>query len=229
MRTARRSLVVLLALVISVLAAPAYAGDDSPGLLDSLGKTVDTLTAPILPKPKAAPAPAAPTVEQSAPKPAAAPPSVVKVLSDTVTGVTGSVAGALRSTPLAPVLEPVLGLVSPKAATPEVVTPEVDVPDVVPEQDLGELIDSLDLLGAGRASSGESSRLAAGANPLALSSSLATESGDDVVEAVAETSHTPGTSTLPDGGTSLTTTWLMLWAGVVAAGALIVRRSRAAR
>lgn len=225
MRTARRSLVVVLALVIAVVATPAYAGDDSPGLLETLGKTVDSVTAPILPKPKpkAEPAPAVPTGEQSSPKQAVVP-TVVKAVGSTLTGVTNTVADTLRSTPLAPVLEPVLGLVAPKASAPEVVAPAV----VIPEQDLGGLISSLDLLDASPLTSGESSHLATGAERLALSSSDAAESGDETVETVAQTAHIPGTSTLPDGGTSLTTTWLVLWAGVVAAGALIVRRSRRA-
>lgn len=232
MRTARRSLVVVLALVVSVFAAPAYAGDDSPGLLETLGNTVDSLTAPILPEPKPAPepAPSAPTVEQSSPEQPAAP-TLGKVVSSTLTGVTDKVAGTLRSTPLAPVVEPVLGLISPKAAPPEVL-PDVVAPDVVapvvlvPEQDLGELLSGLDLLDGSRVPSEDLARLAASADTLVLPGALAPESDGDEVVAAVQTAHIPGTSTLPDGGTSLTTTWLMLWAGVVAAGALIVRRSR---
>jgi len=215
MRTARRSLVIALVLVTSVVATPAYAGDDSPGLLDTLGKTVDSLTAPILPKPKAEPAPA--PVSQPA-----STPTVVESVGSTVTKVTTTVVDTVRSTPLAPVLEPVLGLVAPKATTPGVVVPEVVTPKVVaPERDLTELISTLDLLGA----AGQSSPRAADTHLLA-SGSFATESDDEAVETIAQTSHIPGTSTLPDGGSPLTATWLVLWAGIAAAGALIVRRSR---
>lgn len=54
MRTANRSLVLVLAFLVSVIAAPTYAADDSPGLLDTVEKTVDSLTAPS-PSPVAAP------------------------------------------------------------------------------------------------------------------------------------------------------------------------------
>lgn len=46
MRTANRSLVLVLAFLVSVIAAPTYASDDSPGLLDTVEKTVDSLSAP---------------------------------------------------------------------------------------------------------------------------------------------------------------------------------------
>ncbi|MEO6605386.1 MAG: hypothetical protein ABIN55_07215 [Aeromicrobium sp.] len=219
MRTARRSLVFAFALMLSVVAAPAYAGDDSPGLLDTLGNTVDELTAPILPTPKPAPAP----IAEQAPKPAESP-TVVTALTDTLTGVTDTVAGTLHATPLAPALEPVLSAVAPSATAPEVVLPEV----LVPEQDLRELIGSLDLLGGASAPFSRTSMLATNVDVLGLTSSLANDSDEDTFEAGAQTSHIPGTSTLPDGGSPLTATWLMLWAGVVAAGALIVRRSRTA-
>lgn len=216
MRTARRSLVFAFALVISVVATPAYAGDDSPGLLDTLGATVDSLE-PIQPKPTAEPAPAAPADKVVAAEPASAT-TVVQTLSSSVSGVKTVVVDTLGSSPLAPVLDPVLGLVAPNVEVPTAVTPE---------QGLGELINSLDLLGEARFAS-SFTWSATESDLLALSSSLANESGDAAVEAVAQTSHVPGTSTLPDGGTSLTVTWLMLWAGAVAAGALIVRRSRTA-
>ncbi|MEO6606257.1 MAG: hypothetical protein ABIN55_11630, partial [Aeromicrobium sp.] len=135
---------------------------------------------------------------------------------------TSTVSDTLRSTSLAPVLEPVLSLVAPNVTAPDVVVPAV----VVPEQNLSELIGSLDLLGQGSFPSGES--FATNADMFALWSSLADESGDDAVEAVAQASHMPSTSTLPDGGSPLTATWLLLWAGVAAAGAVIVRRSRTA-
>lgn len=44
MRTANRSLVLVLAFLVSVIAAPAYSSDDSPGLLDTVEETVDAIT-----------------------------------------------------------------------------------------------------------------------------------------------------------------------------------------
>ncbi|MDR7085861.1 hypothetical protein J2X11_000700 [Aeromicrobium panaciterrae] len=46
MRTANRSLVLVLAFLVSVIAAPAYASDDSPGLLNTVEKTVDAVASP---------------------------------------------------------------------------------------------------------------------------------------------------------------------------------------
>lgn len=46
MRTANRSLVLVLAFLVSAFAAPAYAADDSPDLLDAVEKTVNSLRPP---------------------------------------------------------------------------------------------------------------------------------------------------------------------------------------
>ena len=193
MRTANRSLVLVLAFLVSVIAAPTYAADDSPGLLDTVEKTVDSLTAPSEPL---APASVGPVTQ--------------------LTTIVDSALGDQTSLSDLSLVSTVDGVLtgSADASTP---VPETDGPSGIDDSSLPEPEASV---------AGDEDVLAS--RPLttvlqlgSFAASVPSAGKQDV-----ETAHVPGTSTLPDGGSPLTIAWLVLCAGLTAAGMAVIRRSR---
>lgn len=199
MRTANRSLALVLAFMVSVIAAPAYAVDDSPGLLGSVEKTVDSLTAPApSPTPAVAPKPAGP----------------VKQLTSTADSALGGQTSLSDLALVSTVDEVLVG----SAVLPTTDGPE---PERVADGDDSSLLES-----APSAAGGEQV-LATGALTTVLQLNSFSASKPAAGAHAAEGAHISGTSTLPDGGSPLTLAWLVLWFGVVGVGAMVLRHSRA--
>lgn len=195
MRAAQRAFVLALAVLLSVIAVPAYAGDDSPGLLETVVKGADAITAPIL-KP-----PSSPVVVPADP--------VQKV-----TAVVDSAIGApLTSRPLDTTVDSIVGTLAPEAV--------VELPDQAAAGPPHDLSSPASATPAGivvaRPAVGAFARLRFPESASARPVSTAPAKSE---------SHVPGTSTLPDGGSSLTLGWLVLAFGVTSAGVAIIRRER---
>lgn len=197
MRIANRSLVLVLAFLVSVIAAPAYASDDSPGLLDAVDKTVDSLTAP-------------------SESPAAAPTSAGPVTQ--LTTIVDSALGGQTSLSDLSLVSTVDGVLTGSADTPSAPAPETEGSA---DGDDGSLLDPAASV-AGDDQVVASRPLSAVLQLDSFSASVPSTGKKD-----AERAHIPGTSTLPDGGSPLTLAWLVLWFGVAGAGAVILRRARA--
>jgi hypothetical protein len=186
----------MLAFLVSVVAAPAYASDDSPGLLDSVEKTVDSLTAPS-------------TSSADAPTSAGPVTQLTTIVDSAVGGQT-----SLSDLSLVSTVDDVL---SGSAVVPTAPAPETEGPAEGDDSSLVEPTASV---------AGDDQVLAS--QPLAAVLQLDSFSASEPSTAKkdAESAHIPGTSTLPDGGSPLTLAWLVLWFGVTAAGALVLRRAR---
>lgn len=211
MRAARRSVIVVLAAAMSVVAVPAYAGDDSPGLLDTVGKTVDSLLTP-----KSEPAPSAP----------AQPAGPVKQL----TGVVDSVLGNQTSLSDSPLVSTVDNVLTGGKANPA-------VPEETPDEGAGSGDSGAEDSGSSDSgSTPEVSTSVVGGDEVVATGTLATvlpldgfsttASRTKSAPAAPEGSSLPTTSTLPDGGSPLTLAWLVLCFVLTAAGALVIRRTR---
>ncbi len=197
MRAANRSLVLVLAFLVSVVAAPTYAADDSPGLLDTVEKTVDSLTEP-------------------SESPAAAPESGGPVTQ--LTTIVDSALGGETALSDLSLVSTVDGVLAGSAGTPTAPAPETDGSA---DGDDGSLVEPAASV-AGDDQVVASRPLAAVLQLDSFSASVPSTGKKD-----AERAHIPGTSTLPDGGSPLTLAWLVLWFGVTAAGAVVLRRARA--
>ncbi len=204
MRTSRRSLVLILTALLSLGAVPAGAADDGPDLLGDLAKTV--APAPVEPKAEPVLVPALPL---------AAP---VEVVSDTLrvaTEVAPALAGAVES--LVP---------QPKASRPAAGS---GVPSVsagpAPTQQLASSNRTF-AVSTGRAAA---STLGDRVLSVALGSSAVAASQAGRTASIQRSDLDSATSTLPDGGSPLTLTWFVLCAGLMAAGSLVLRRSRTPR
>lgn len=201
MRASRLSLVVVPAVLLSVVAVPAYAGDDSPGLVDTIGKTVDALVAP---KPQAAP-----TVVP--PKSAGPAKKLTTIVDTALAGET-----SLRETPLVTTVDSVLVPQTVPAApqhAPDRVRADPVVVLVAPPTRVADRI-------AARPHSRTFGLIELGA--------ATTSRTARVVPVASDEGHVPGTSTLPDGGSPLTLSWLVLGLVVTAAGVTVIRRARTA-
>ncbi|WP_332641717.1 hypothetical protein [Aeromicrobium sp.] len=196
MRTANRSLVLVLAFLVSVIAAPAYAADDSPGLLDTVEKTVDSLTAP----PKS---------------PAAAPTSAGPVTQ--LTTIVDSALGSQTSLSDLSLVTTVDGVLTGSAASPTAPAPETE--GSADGEDSS-------LLGPAASVTGDDQVVASRPLAAVLQLDSFSASVPSTGTKAAEGARIQGTSTLPDGGSPLTLAWLVLWFGVAGAGAVILRRSR---
>lgn len=197
MRTTNRSLVLVLAFLVSAVAAPTYASDDSPGLLDAVEETVDSLTAP-----------------SESPTPALTSAGPVTQLTTVVDSALGGQT-SLNDLSLVSTVDEVL---AGGAAVPTSPAPETEVPA---DGDDGSLLEPAASV-AGDDQVLASRPLTAVIQLDSFSAAVLSTGKKD-----AERAHVPGTSTLPDGGSPLTLAWLVLWLGVVGAGGVILRRSRA--
>ncbi len=211
MRGTHRSLALVPAFLLSLVAVPAYAVDDSPGLLGTVGSTVDALTRPII-VPKAPPASPAPTGQ-------AGPVKQLTTIVDTVVGGKTS----LGDLALVAVVDAALiGNRAPAAPSPVTATPGVvtGTPSA-PARDAAMLVTALpDVSTASR----PTIRAFAVIDLAATSSTRPAR----VEPAAANEIHVAGTSTLPDGGSPLTTAWLVLAVGITCVGATVIRRARTA-
>ena len=211
MRAVRRSLVVVPAALLSVVAIPAYAGDDSPGLIDTIGKTVDSLVAP---KPQAAPkvtAPKGTAPKGTAPKASGPVKQLTTIIDTALAGQT-----ALRETSLVATVDSVLAPQTQPAAPQQ-------VPDQVPADPVAVLATPSTRVVDRIAARPHSHSFGLIELPAATTARPAR-----VVPAASGEEHVPGTSTLPDGGSPLTLTWFVVGLGVTAAGATVIRRARTA-
>lgn len=222
MRAAPRLLVLVVAFLISVIAAPAYASDDSPGLLDSVVKTVESLTKP-------SPKPAAET-----PKPTGPVTQLTSLVDNALGGQT-----SLSNSPLVKTVDKVL---AGKPALPTQPTGPADPVEPADPTDPTSPADPTDPTAPqapaeGTSDSAIASATSAGGDQIVTSRSFETvlsleslaESPAKVARvapATAEEAYVPGTSTLPDGGSPLTLAWLVLAVGATAAGATVIRRTR---
>ncbi len=207
MRAANRSLVLVIAFLLSVVAVPTYAADDSPGLLETVTSTVDSVAKPLLPA-------------KPAPDPTSAGP---------VTQLTGLVDSALdektslSKMPLVATVDGLLTTHSDGPSTPEPSGVETEAPVAADDDGSGSVA------AIATSTSGE---LALASRPfetvLEVGSFSASGSSDPVkAEPVAtEAADISGTSTLPDGGSPLTLAWLVLATAFTMVGATIVRRVR---
>lgn len=206
MRAAHRSLFVVIAVVFSVVAVPAHAADDSPSLLDTVGKTVDSVTKPLLP-PKPAP-----SSDASAPT---GPVTQLTSIVDSALGGTTSLSG----TQLVSTVDTLLTGGGAEPATSEPAPDDSNEGESSPQ---GPSVTTTD------AAVRDEETIAT--NPfesvMQLDSFSAPTDQTNAEPAAAEVAHIPGTSTLPDGGSPLTLTWLVLAAGLSTAGATIIRRLR---
>ncbi len=194
MRTANRSLVLVLAFLVSVIAAPAYAVDDSPGLLGTVEKTVDSLTAPT-DSPADAPTSAGPVTQ--------------------LTTIVDSALGGQTSLSDLSLVSTVDGVLDGSA-----VVPSAPVPETEGSADG----DSLLFEPAASVAGDDQAVTSPLAAVLQLDSFSASVSSTGT--RAAEGAHIQGSSTLPDGGGPLTLAWLVLCAGLTAAGMAVIRRTR---
>lgn len=197
MRTANRSLVLVLAFLVLVIAAPTYAADDSPGLLDTVEKTVDSLTVP----------------PQS---PAPAPTSAGPVTQ--LTTIVDSALGGQTSLSDLPLVSTVDGALAGSAVIPTAPAPETEGSADGDDSSLLEPAASV---------AGDEQVVASRPLAAVLQLDSFSASAPSTGTKAAEGAHIQGTSTLPDGGSPLTLAWLVVWFGVTGAGAVILRRSRA--
>lgn len=194
MRTANRSLVLVLAFLASVIAAPAYAANDSPGLLDTIG-TVDSLTAPSQP-------------------PADAPNSAGPVTQ--LTTIADSALGGQTSLSDLSLVSTVDGVLAGSAVEPTAPVPETE----------GSADGDSSLLVPAASVAGDDQVVTSRPLAVVLQLDSFSASVQSAGTKAAKEAHIPGTSTLPDGGSPLTLAWLVLCAGLTAAGMAVIRRAR---